>query len=96
MSLTRKAIVVAGIIVNQKCEVLIVQRNPNEKNYANKWELPSGKVDPGETIKQAFEREVLEETGLKVKLSSIRWPTSQFKYTIQGRTETRITTQKTT
>ena len=94
MPKTNKATVVAGIIVNQKGEVLIVQRNPNEKNYANKWELPSGKLEPGETIIQAFAREVLEETGLKVKLKTARNPTSQFQYTIQGRTETRLTTQK--
>ena len=31
------------------------------------WTLPKGKVDRGETIHQAAEREVEEETGFKVK-----------------------------
>ncbi len=30
------------------------------------WELPSGKVDPGESPVQAAERELLEETGSRV------------------------------
>lgn len=32
------------------------------------WGLPKGHIEEGETEKQAAEREVLEETGLKVKI----------------------------
>jgi 8-oxo-dGTP diphosphatase len=32
----------------------------------NKWELPGGKLDIGQDIANALEREVLEETGLVV------------------------------
>lgn len=34
------------------------------KDDHTKWGLPGGKVDPGETSKQAVVREVFEETGL--------------------------------
>jgi ADP-ribose pyrophosphatase len=31
------------------------------------WELPAGKVDPGETPRQAAKRELIEETGYRAK-----------------------------
>jgi len=38
--------------------------------FDGKFGYPGGMIDPGETIIQGVEREILEETNLKVKLSS--------------------------
>jgi len=47
-----------GLVSNNKNELLMIFRR-------GKWDLPKGKLDPGETLEQCAIREVEEETGLK-------------------------------
>ena len=59
-------------------QLLVVKRAASEKAFPNHWEMPGGKVDPGETIRQGLIREIFEETGLTVqgvvgKLSEVNW-----------------------
>jgi ADP-ribose pyrophosphatase len=55
---------VAALVIKEE-KVLMVQRgNPPAENL---WALPGGKVRLAETMAQAVEREVLEETGIKVR-----------------------------
>lgn len=57
-------IVVAGAII-RRAMVLVAQRaRPPE--LAGRWELPGGKVAPGETERDALARELAEELGLSV------------------------------
>jgi 8-oxo-dGTP pyrophosphatase MutT (NUDIX family) len=46
-----------GLVVNEKGEVLFMFRR-------GKWDLPKGKLDPGETLEACAVREVEEETGI--------------------------------
>lgn len=45
--------------------MLLVQRSSSD-SMPNRWEIPGGAVDPGETILTGAAREVLEESGLAV------------------------------
>ena len=46
--------------------ILLTKRSDN-----GQWCLPGGAVDPGETVSEACEREVLEETGLQVRVKRL-------------------------
>lgn len=54
---------VCAVIINDNNEILLEQRSDNQL-----WGLPGGGVEIGESVTQALHREVIEETGLKIKI----------------------------
>ena len=58
-------------IVQQEDKILILRRHPKSRNNPNKYELPGGKVDPGEFFDEALIREFKEETNLDVNIVSL-------------------------
>ncbi|MER7931992.1 MULTISPECIES: NUDIX hydrolase [unclassified Streptomyces] len=52
---------VAGVVVDARGRALLIQRRDN-----GKWEPPGGVLEREETIPEALQREVLEETGIKI------------------------------
>ena len=60
---------VAGALFEADGGVLLVKRDI-EPGYG-KWTFPGGFVERGETAEAAAQREVLEETGLEVRVSGI-------------------------
>jgi 8-oxo-dGTP diphosphatase len=59
-------LVVAGVI-QQNGRVLIAQRKEDD-SFPLKWEFPGGKIEPGETPKQALRRELNEELGIEAEI----------------------------
>jgi 8-oxo-dGTP diphosphatase len=55
---------VRAVIYDESGRILLLKRSMRSMNYPGKWELPGGKVDPGERFDKAILREVKEETGL--------------------------------
>lgn len=52
----------AGVAVLRGAEVLLVRRQDN-----GLWDIPGGRVEPGERVEDAARRELLEETTLSVE-----------------------------
>ena len=58
--------VAVGILMQPNGDVLLGQR-PAGKPYAGYWEFPGGKVEPGESIFAALQREFVEELGIDIR-----------------------------
>lgn len=56
----RRTLVVSAAVIYSRHHVLVGQR-PEGDRHALKWEFPGGKVEPGESPRQALVRELREE-----------------------------------
>ena len=61
--------VTATAVVEREGNVLLVRRGTEPG--MGLWSLPGGYVDRGEVVERAAEREVMEETGLTVKVTGL-------------------------
>ena len=57
--------VVNAIINNKEGKILLIKRKGGI--HSGKWAFPGGIIKKGETNEEALNREILEETGLKIK-----------------------------
>jgi len=57
--------VVAAVLRDARGRVLLARRTAG-RDLAGAWEFPGGKVEPGETARQALDRELDEELGIRV------------------------------
>ena len=57
------------MLINDQGEVLMMQEA--KSTCAGQWYLPAGRMEPGEDIAEAAQREVLEETGLHFQITTL-------------------------
>lgn len=63
-----QVLVISRGLIRFKNKYLFIKRHHRDSYSPDKWELPGGKLDIGETIEQNLTRECLEEVGLKLKI----------------------------
>ncbi len=64
-----RPLVGVGIVVWHGERVLLIQRGKPPR--VGQWSLPGGALELGETVAQAAQREVMEETGLAVEVGEV-------------------------
>ena len=64
MSVSRVHVAV-GVVRNPQGQILIARRPPHV-HQGDLWEFPGGKIESGETLQQALQREMHEELGIEV------------------------------
>lgn len=81
-----KQVQVAVGVLKQHNQVLIARRQAHQ-THAHHWEFPGGKIEAGESAKQALTREFAEEVGVEVEawqpLIQIPWQYEHLKVNLQ-------------
>ena len=70
--------VAVGVLFQSDGRFLLTSRPPG-KVYEGHWEFPGGKLEPGETVALALERELQEELGIHIEDCTL-WRTEQVDY----------------
>ena len=70
--------VAVGVLIRCDDAFLLTSR-PDGKAYAGYWEFPGGKLEVGETVAQALQRELQEEIGITIE-DCDAWKTEQIDY----------------
>lgn len=57
-------VAVGAVVFKDGCVLLVRRGQPPAENL---WAIPGGRVEIGETLKEAAEREIREETGIQIR-----------------------------
>ncbi len=77
-------VAVGALVVHQNKVLLILRGQAPAKGV---WAVPGGSVNLGETLQAAAEREVLEETGLKIKAGEVIYSFEKIQHDKAGQVQ---------
>ena len=81
-------VAVGAVIEDEEGRVLLVKHVPERGGFwQGKWICPGGRLNLGESIEQGIKREVWEETGLEISLTT---PLAPFERIVKDRGETNL------
>jgi 8-oxo-dGTP diphosphatase len=66
----RRKLVVAALVRDDAGRVLLTRRRADQP-MPLLWELPGGKIEPGESPAEALEREIAEELGCRARVGRV-------------------------
>ncbi len=58
---------VTAALIEEGGRILLARRKPG-KHMGGRWELPGGKIEPGESPEQSLARELAEELAIEVRV----------------------------
>lgn len=62
---------VGAMVFNDDGLVFLAQRGPHATNECGCWEFPGGRVEFGETLRQAVQREFVEEYAMQIEVGAL-------------------------
>ena len=71
--------VAVGVLIRPSDNAFLLTSRPEGKPYAGYWEFPGGKLEAGESVVEALQRELLEEIGIQA-LDAVLWKQEVFDY----------------
>jgi len=66
--MSARFVVVVSVIIERDGRVLLLRRSRTVEHAPGRWDVASGRLEAGETPKDAARREAAEETGLSVDI----------------------------
>ncbi|MEU7903929.1 NUDIX domain-containing protein [Actinoplanes sp. NPDC049118] len=71
--------VAGALVVDDDGRIFFQRRSAQRKLFPNAWDIVGGHLEPGETVGDALQREILEETGWR--LSVVLGQVGEYAYT---------------